>query len=322
MAFSFDGVDDRVEFAVAPLSGYTAGPWTAAMLFKLSTLATGDYGPMIMDSGLSNFRLALAVQGDKTIRLERNGVGSGNTSILVDSTKWYLAAVTWTGATSAPRVHLHDGTAWAHGNAPSTLSSDYTILGTDKILFGSPYSGSAFSGTAVCAGLKKANSSDAAIEALSPTSFQTWRTFAFDWLVGFDSSLISGGLVQDQATPGTGDEVTRTGTSAVADPPGWAWIPTGPPVANFTGTPLTGGVPLSVAFTDSSTNTPTSWAWNFGDGTTSTSQNPSHSYTTSGTYTVTLVATNPSGSDTKTRTAYITASEAIVYAAGGGIEIY
>lgn len=94
------------------------------------------------------------------------------------------------------------------------------------------------------------------------------------------------------------------------------------PVADFTGTPLTGSAPLSVAFTDSSSNTPTSWAWTFGDGTTSTSQNPSHSYTSSGVYTVTLTATNATGSDTKTRTGYVSVTEPIVYVAGGGIEIY
>jgi PKD repeat protein len=94
------------------------------------------------------------------------------------------------------------------------------------------------------------------------------------------------------------------------------------PVANFTGTPTTGTASLSVAFTDSSTNTPTSWAWDFGDGSTSTSQNPTHSYTTSGTFTVSLTATNSAGSDTKTRTAYITVGEPVVYAAGGGIDIW
>lgn len=94
------------------------------------------------------------------------------------------------------------------------------------------------------------------------------------------------------------------------------------PGADFTGTPLSGVAPFNVAFTDTSTNTPTSWAWDFGDTGTSTSQNPTHSYTTSGVYTVALTATNAAGSNTRTRTAYITAAEAIVYAPGGGIEIY
>jgi len=104
----------------------------------------------------------------------------------------------------------------------------------------------------------------------------------------------------------------------------WAVVGAGAttPVADFTGTPTSGTASLSVAFTDGSTNTPTSWAWTFGDGGTSSSQNPTHSYTTSGIYTVALVATNSAGSNTKTRTAYITVGETISYAAGGGIFIY
>ena len=38
-----------------------------------------------------------------------------------------------------------------------------------------------------------------------------------------------------------------------------------PPVANFSGTPTTGGAPLTVSFTDSSTNSPTAWSWSFGE---------------------------------------------------------
>lgn len=78
------------------------------------------------------------------------------------------------------------------------------------------------------------------------------------------------------------------------------------PVADFSGTPTSGDRTLAVTFTDASTNTPTSWAWTFGDGGTSTAQNPSHNYTVAGTYTVALTATNAAGSDTKTRTNYIT----------------
>jgi hypothetical protein len=95
-----------------------------------------------------------------------------------------------------------------------------------------------------------------------------------------------------------------------------------PPVADFTGTPTSGTATLAVTFTDASTNTPTSWAWDFGDGGTSTSQNPTHNYTTGGTYTVALTATNTAGSNTKTRTAYITVGETIAYVTGGGITVY
>lgn len=79
------------------------------------------------------------------------------------------------------------------------------------------------------------------------------------------------------------------------------------PVVNFTGTPLIGGVPLLVSFTDISTNSPISWQWNFGDGSAnSTSQNPTHSYSTGpGLYDVTLTASNQFGSDTEQKIEYI-----------------
>ena len=71
-----------------------------------------------------------------------------------------------------------------------------------------------------------------------------------------------------------------------------------PPVADFTATPTTGTVPLTVQFTDVSTGA-ASWSWAFGDGATSTSQNPSHMYTAAGTYIATLTVTNPGGSSSK-----------------------
>ncbi len=81
------------------------------------------------------------------------------------------------------------------------------------------------------------------------------------------------------------------------------------PVADFTGTPTTGTAPLSVSFTDASTNSPTAWSWSFGDGTTSTARNPVKQYVDPGTYTVTLTASNAAGSSQKTRTAYIEVDE-------------
>jgi len=88
--------------------------------------------------------------------------------------------------------------------------------------------------------------------------------------------------------------------------------PVTPPVADFSGTPLSGLAPLSVVFTDLSTNTPTSWTWNFGDGSTSTAQNPSHTYAVAGSYTVLLTATNAAGSNSKTAPAYVTANSPVV----------
>ena len=71
-----------------------------------------------------------------------------------------------------------------------------------------------------------------------------------------------------------------------------------PPVASFTSNVTSGTAPLTVGFTDTSTNSPTSWNWSFGDGTFSTTQNSIKLYSTAGNYVVTLNATNAGGSNT------------------------
>jgi PKD repeat protein len=100
--------------------------------------------------------------------------------------------------------------------------------------------------------------------------------------------------------PGGNDTLVRSNYISVTDPP---------PVADFTGSPTSGVAPLNVNFSDSSTGVISTWSWTFGDGGTSTAQNPSHTYTSAGTYTVSLTVTGPGGSDTLTRTNYISVSE-------------
>ena len=86
------------------------------------------------------------------------------------------------------------------------------------------------------------------------------------------------------------------------------------PLTGFTGSPTSGNAPLTVIFIDSSTNDPTSWNWSFGDGSlvNATVQDAIHTYTTAGTYTVSLKANNTAGSNTSTRTNYITVSSGVV----------
>ncbi|MCM2356858.1 MAG: choice-of-anchor D domain-containing protein [Geobacteraceae bacterium] len=74
-----------------------------------------------------------------------------------------------------------------------------------------------------------------------------------------------------------------------------------PPVADFSASPTTGNMPLSVSFTDLSQRA-NIWEWTLGDGTTDNLQNPSHTYTEPGTYSVSLKVTNVvSGSNTITK---------------------
>jgi PKD repeat protein len=78
--------------------------------------------------------------------------------------------------------------------------------------------------------------------------------------------------------------------------------------AEFIGTPLSGTAPLDVPFTDLSTATNgiDTWSWDFGDSGTSSAQHPSCSYMNAGSYTVSLTVTGPDGSDTGTKTNYVT----------------
>ena len=105
---------------------------------------------------------------------------------------------------------------------------------------------------------------------------------------------------------GPGGSNTATKTITVTAPP------VAKPVAAFSATPTSGRLPLKVAFTDTSTGSITTWAWDFGNGSTSTLRQPTHTYTTAGTYTVKLTVTGPGGSNTATKTGYITVSPALV----------
>lgn len=78
------------------------------------------------------------------------------------------------------------------------------------------------------------------------------------------------------------------------------------PVANFSGTPISGCVPLVVNFTDLSTGNPTAWKWDLGNGTISVLQNPAVTYFTAGQYNIKLVVRNLAGSDSIIRNQFIT----------------
>jgi PKD domain len=305
MAYRFAGSSDFVEFAAAPLVG-SLDPVTVAIFWLRNPVGGGDTAVSFNSSTLTtrgDFRVA---SDNKPYWFDGSNFPNGP-QVMGSNTTYYLLVFTKpAGSAVASRFHVHDGTSWNHAAGTATVAP-ITLVSGDKLRVGiSDTTFNPFVGDIVCVGIKKADSADLAVETLSRTAFSAWRAFGFDWLIGFDSSLVTAGVLQDQATAGTGDETTRSGTSLVSDPAGWAWTSVVAPVADFTGTPLTGTGSLAVAFTDTSTNTPTSWAWTFGDGGTSTSQNPTHSYTSPGVYTVVLVATNAAGSNTKTRTGYVT----------------
>uniref|UniRef100_UPI000A406248 PKD domain-containing protein n=1 Tax=Methanosarcina horonobensis TaxID=418008 RepID=UPI000A406248 len=77
------------------------------------------------------------------------------------------------------------------------------------------------------------------------------------------------------------------------------------PVTNFSASPTSGSMPLTIQFTDQSTGSPTSWKWTFGDGNTSTDENPVHIYNKTGLYSVALTTTNEGGSNAVQKSSYI-----------------
>ncbi len=87
---------------------------------------------------------------------------------------------------------------------------------------------------------------------------------------------------------GCGDDTTITQTLEVLNPP----------VPAFSISDSANCTPLSIVFTDNSTDGDAAivdWSWDFGDSNTSLQQNPSHTWTTPGVYTVTLTTTDANG---------------------------
>jgi len=78
--------------------------------------------------------------------------------------------------------------------------------------------------------------------------------------------------------------------------------------AGFSAAPFSGVAPLDVGFTNQSSGDYTTCAWDFGDSLTSTlCTDPTHTYTMPGVYTATLAISGLGGTDTETKTHYITA---------------
>jgi len=160
----------------------------------------------------------------------------------------------------------------------------------------------------------------------------SWSTWSMGQSLTYQYSGPAPGLVQIVYTGGSGATVLAssdfgfnpsgtlttgpTGTATIT-PTGNTTTPTptssptpGPTlIADFIGDPLSGTNPLTVQFTDNSTNAE-NWSWNFGDGSNlSTERNPSHTYDLIGLYTVSLTVTNTTiGSNTSIKTDYVNVS--------------
>lgn len=111
---------------------------------------------------------------------------------------------------------------------------------------------------------------------------------------------------------------------SVSDDKGCSSVSTNPvvviarPTINIAASPVSGCLPLTVQFNNSSSNA-NAYTWNFGDGSaTSSVTNPSHVYTSSGSYSVIITASNAAGctsSQTQTNMIQTSASPTAVFSA-------
>jgi PKD repeat protein len=201
--------------------------------------------------------------------------GDGGTSTVQNPSYQYDSAGTYT-------VSL---TVTGPGGADTTTKTDYITVNTPPPV--AEFIGNPTSGTEPLT-VSFTDQSTGSISSWSwafgdgGTSIAQNPSYQYDSAGTYTVSLTVTG-------PGGPDTVTKTDYVTVD--------PCVLPAADFVGSPTTGDYPLTVSFTDQSTNADT-WAWDFGDGDTSSAQSPSHSYTAAGTYTVTLTATNACGPDT------------------------
>jgi PGF-pre-PGF domain-containing protein len=103
--------------------------------------------------------------------------------------------------------------------------------------------------------------------------------------------------------------ITKTNYISVSGPP--------VPVPRFSGTPTSGEAPLTVQFSDATTDPGLiSWNWSFGDSSwfntsSAAEKDPTHTYTGVGTYSVILSVTNSSGTNSTSRPNYISVTSPI-----------
>ncbi len=204
-----------------------------------------------------------------------------------------------------PMAAEHTGAGWRLADGQLYLASGSSIQTYD---FGTGALGAPFSITGLSS-IQGLDFDDASGDLVAVNSSErllraSMATRAV--LSGWNLDLTTLGVADSRGVEVIGDQVLVSDgldTRVVGDPMNHAVFVigvSGPggtvPAASFNATPASGGVPLPVQFTDTSTGSPTSWAWAFGDGATSTVRSPAYTYGTPGTYTATLTVTNAYGS--------------------------
>ncbi|MEO8676982.1 MAG: PKD domain-containing protein, partial [Casimicrobiaceae bacterium] len=221
------------------------------------------------------------------------------------------------GCGSFTQIGTSAWTSFADSGLTSGTSYSYRVRATDAAGNLGAYSNTA---SATTAGGPVAQFSAATTSGVAPltvtfTNASSGAITSYAWTFGdgTTSTVASPSHVYSAAGVYTvALTVTGPGGSNTQTRSGYITVTSATPVAQFSAATTSGVAPLTVNFTNASSGTITSYAWTFGDGTTSTVATPSHVYSAAGVYTVALTVTGPGGSNTQTRTNYVT-----VAAAGG-----
>lgn len=149
----------------------------------------------------------------------------------------------------------------------------------------------------------------------------TATTNAWTWDFGDGSMAMEQNPAHTYMEPGIYTvtlAIETTAGDAMAERADYIVVDQGPTAA-FTGDPVMGSAPLTVAFTDTSatgSQAITARLWNFGDGgLLSTLANPTRTYTSPGVYTVSLKVTTAAGSNTLEQADYITVAPGVSFTA-------
>ena len=289
------GSNDRLVVEISQDCGAT---WTATTYDKqgavLATNATltgsvSYYPQVATDWRTETVSLQSYVTStSKSIRIRFRGISNNGNNVYIDNVR-YTAVLPAEAELSAGGTDVLDGGYYNFGNVlvGSTQNTLFTIqnTGTSTLNLSAPIT---ISGAGIALVSSFTTLSVAPGGSASFTiSFSPSSAGAFNGTVSFGTN---------DCDEGTYNFVLNgTGTTI-------------PPTADFSASPLSTCVGNNVNFTNLSTYA-SSYLWNFGASatpSTSTSTNPTVVFNSPGTYPVSLTSTNAFGSDTETKTGYIT----------------